>query len=231
MSVAKPRRMSRQARRQDLVAAALELFSTRAPEDVGIDDVTARAGVSRPLFYRYFRGLDELRVAALRTVADDLLDRMRRRASGSRQQRLRAVVRALVDVAAEHRCGYLALLRSGSVVATSETNAIVDEVRARAVEVVLAECEITEPSPMLLATLRCWTAIVEVAVSTWLQGAELRRERLDGWLVDQLMVMLQVTARHDDERGRRGASAVGQETLTTSSQPSTCSGPRGAGPT
>ncbi|WP_167175458.1 TetR/AcrR family transcriptional regulator [Saccharomonospora amisosensis] len=223
--------MSRQARRDDLIAAALELFSTRAPEDVGIDDVTGRAGVSRPLFYRYFSGLGELRVAALRTVVDDLLDRLRRRASGTREQRLRAAVRALVDVAAEHRCGYLALLRSGSVVETSETNAIVDEVRARAVEVVLAECEIAEPSPILLATLRCWTAVVEGTVLTWLQEGDLRREQLDGWLVDQLMAMLEVTARHDDDRGRRGGPSAGQETFTTPSQPSTCSGPRGPGPT
>lgn len=227
MSVAKPRRMSPQARREDLIAAALELFSTRSPEAVGVDDVTGRAGVSRPLFYRYFSGVAQLRVAALRTVADDLLGRLERRGSGTREQRLRAAVRALIDVAAEHRAGYLALLRSGSVVATSETDAIVDEVRDRAVEVILAECEIVAPSPMVLATLRCWTAVVEGAVLTWLQGGRLRREQLDGWLVDQLAAMLAATARHDEDRA---AAVAGHDILTTSSQPSTSSGLRGCGP-
>lgn len=212
MSVAKPRRMSPQARREDLIAAALELFSTRSPEEVGVDDVTTRAGVSRPLFYRYFSGIAQLRVAALRTVADDLLGRLERRASGTREQRLRAAVRALIDVAAEHRAGYLALLRSGSVVATSETETIVDEVRDRAVEVILAECEITEPSPMLLATLRCWTAVVEGTVLTWLREGRLRREKLDAWLVDQLTAMLEATARHDEGR----AASAGRDVLTTS---------------
>jgi AcrR family transcriptional regulator len=189
--------MSREARRDDLIAAALSLFATEPPERVSVDDVVARAEVSRPLFYRYFSSISELQVAALRSVTDGLIDRLARREDGPPLTRLRAAVRGLIEVAGEYRAGYIALLRSGSVVATSETNAIVDEVRNRAVEVILADTGVTDPSPMLLVTLRCWTAVVEGALLTWLQEGTPRREDLDRWLVDQLVAMVSATASHD----------------------------------
>ena len=52
--------------REELIAAALELFSTRDAEDVSIDDVASAAGASRALVYHYFGGKQELYVAALR---------------------------------------------------------------------------------------------------------------------------------------------------------------------
>ncbi|HET6634018.1 MAG TPA: helix-turn-helix domain-containing protein, partial [Streptomyces sp.] len=48
------RRLSVEQRRGQLIATALDLFAHRAPEDVSLDDVAGRAGVSRPLVYRYF---------------------------------------------------------------------------------------------------------------------------------------------------------------------------------
>ncbi|PXY37210.1 TetR family transcriptional regulator [Prauserella sp. PE36] len=191
--------MTREARRDDLIAAALELFSTRAPEDVSVEDVTTRADVSRALFYRYFPSVRELQVAALRSVVDGLLARLAARAEGTPHERLRAAVRALAEVAAEHRAGYVALVRSGSAIATPETNAIVDEVREAAVRVILADAGITDPSPMLLTTLRCWTVVVEGALLTWLREGGLEQGKLDGWLVDQLVAMIGATERHDPD--------------------------------
>lgn len=199
MTERKPRRMTREARRDDLIAAALELFSTRAPEDVSVEDVTTRADVSRALFYRYFPSVRELQVAALRSVVDGLLARLAARAEGTPHERLRAAVRALAEVAAEHRAGYVALVRSGSAIATPETNAIVDEVREAAVRVILADAGITDPSPMLLTTLRCWTVVVEGALLTWLREGGLEQGKLDGWLVDQLVAMIGATERHDPD--------------------------------
>jgi AcrR family transcriptional regulator len=218
------RRMSPQARRQHLIAVALELFGSRPPEDVSVDDVATRAGVSRPLFYRYFSSIRELHLAALRSVTDGLIDRLALREEGLPTERLRAAVRGLIEVAGEYRAGYVALLRSGSVVATSETNAVVD-LRHRAVEVILDDTGITEPSPLLLATLRCWTTVVEGALLTWLQEGIPRHVELDRWLVDQLVAMVTATAAYDP------AAAELLVSCQSSFQPSTFSGMRGPGPT
>lgn len=195
--MSRPRRMTPQARRDDLIAAALDLFGSRAPELVTVDDIVARAEVSRPLFYRYFPSLRELQVQALRTVTDGLVDGLAQLEQGPPEARLRAAVRGLIDVADHYRAGYVALLRSGSVIATSETDAAIDEVRHRSVELILDALGIAEPSPLQLLTLRCWTAVVEGALLSWLQERKVAREVLDGWLVDQLTAMLATTEAHD----------------------------------
>jgi AcrR family transcriptional regulator len=195
--VSRPRRMSAQARRDDLIRAALDLFGSRAPELVTVDDIVVRAEVSRPLFYRYFSSLRELQVEALRTVTDGLIDGLAGLEEGPPETRLRAAVRGLIDVADHYRAGYIALLRSGSVIATSETDAAIDEVRNRAVALILDALGVTDPSPLLSLTLRCWTAVVEGALLSWLQERTLPREALDTWLVDQLTAMLNVTTTHD----------------------------------
>lgn len=190
-----------------------------------MDDVVSRARVSRPLFYRYFSSIRELRLAALRSVTDGLIDRLTQREEGPPMDRLRAAVRGLIEVAGEYRAGYVALLRSGSVVATSETNAVVDLFRHRAVEVILTDTGVTEPSPLLLATLRCWTSVVEGSLLTWLQDGIPRHVELDRWLVDQLVAMVTATAAHDP------AAADLLTPGQSSFQPSTSSGLRGLGPT
>ncbi|RSD20277.1 TetR/AcrR family transcriptional regulator [Amycolatopsis eburnea] len=189
--------MSPQARRDDLIQAALDLFGSRAPELVTVDDIVARAEVSRPLFYRYFPNLRELQVQALRTVTDGLIDGLAGLEEGPPETRLRAAVRGLIDVADHYRAGYIALLRSGSVIATSDTDAAIDEVRNRAVALILDALAVTDPSPLLSLTLRCWTAVVEGALLSWLQERTIPREHLDTWLVDQLTAMLAATAAHD----------------------------------
>ncbi|MEV6625713.1 TetR/AcrR family transcriptional regulator [Amycolatopsis sp. NPDC051106] len=189
--------MSPQARRDDLIRAALDLFGSRAPELVTVDDIVVRAEVSRPLFYRYFSSLRELQVEALRTVTDGLIDGLAGLEEGPPEARLCAAVRGLIDVADHYRAGYIALLRSGSVIATSETDAAIDEVRNRAVALILDALGVTDPSPLLSLTLRCWTAVVEGALLSWLQERTLPREHLDTWLVDQLTAMLSVTMAHE----------------------------------
>ncbi len=196
--MSRPRRMSPQARRDDLIGAALDLFGSRAPELVTVDDIVARAEVSRPLFYRYFSSLRELQVQALRTVTDGLIDGLAGLEEGPPETRLRAAVRGLIDVADHYRAGYIALLRSGSVIATSDTDAAIDEVRNRAVALMLDTLSVTDPSPLLSLTLRCWTAVVEGALLSWLQERTIAREDLDTWLVAQLTAMLAATATHEE---------------------------------
>jgi AcrR family transcriptional regulator len=51
--------------RERLLAAAIELFYERGFGAVGIDQVIARAGVTKTTFYKHFEGKDDLMVAAV----------------------------------------------------------------------------------------------------------------------------------------------------------------------
>jgi len=50
------RRLSRQARRDQLVSAAIPLVARHGPMDLSLDDVAERVGVTRNLIYHYFPG-------------------------------------------------------------------------------------------------------------------------------------------------------------------------------
>jgi AcrR family transcriptional regulator len=52
--------------RERLVAAAIELFYQHGFGAVGVDQVIAKAGVTKTTFYKHFEGKDDLMVAAVR---------------------------------------------------------------------------------------------------------------------------------------------------------------------
>jgi len=195
----RPRRMSPEERRQALIDSALELFGQSGSDRLTMEDVAAHAEVSRALVYRYFSNIEEIRVAALRTAVDDLVARVSRQRDGDLLSQLHATLEEFVSFAEERAAGYIALLRNGSVIATSETAALVDEARHAVVGQVLERLEPVAPSPFLLLTLRCWVAACEGAMLTWLQERTLTRESLVPWLSGQLVGMIGATAAHDPE--------------------------------
>lgn len=192
-----PRRMSPERRREQLVAAALELYGRLPPEEVAVEDVTRVADCSRALFYRYFPNVESLHVAALGTVVEELIARVAMPAGGDLATQLRDAVDAFLDVAQRHARAYVALLRSGSVISTGETDALVDGVRDHIVDLLVRRGGLTDPTPLQLMTLRGWVALVEGASLTWLERREVGREAMRDWLVAELFALLEVTAEHD----------------------------------
>lgn len=193
------RRLSVDQRRDQLIGTALELFAHSVPEDVSLDDVAVAARVSRPLVYRYFPGgKQQLYEAALRSAADELELCFHEPHTGPLTERLaRALARYLAFVDG-HDTGFKALLQGGSVVETSGTHAIVDEVRRTAAEQILLHLDVPEPGPRLRLMVRTWISAVEGASLIWLD--EDKRppvEELLRWLLDHLVALLVTTATHD----------------------------------
>ncbi|GAB2675549.1 TetR/AcrR family transcriptional regulator [Saccharopolyspora gloriosae] len=191
------RRMSPAERREHLLGAALQLYGERAMDDVTIDDIVAEAGVSRALFYRYFSNLREVHVAALTTVVDGLIERIALPQEGDLITQLRLGLAEFVSSVEVFASSYTALLRSGSTIATSETETLIDKVRNHVVEIVRQRVGIDDPAPLLLLTLRGWVALVETTCVTWLQTHNPPREVFEDWLTDQLITMISTTASHD----------------------------------
>ncbi|MFW6722415.1 TetR/AcrR family transcriptional regulator [Streptomyces sp. MAR4 CNY-716] len=208
------RRLSVSQRRSQLLAAALGLFAHRAPEDVSLDDVAAAAEVSRPLVYRYFPGgKQQLYEAALRSAADELELCFRQPQQGPLTQRLTRALDSYLGFVDEHDAGFKALLQGGSVVQTSQTTAIVDEVRRSAAEQILLHIEVPEPGHRLLTMIRTWITAVEGASLIWLdEGKQPPLPELRGWLVDHFIALLVATAAGDEECGRVLRRALELET-------------------
>ena len=193
------RRLPVEERRRQLLAAALDLFSHRSPEDVSIDDIAVAAGASRPLVYRYFPGgRQQIYEEAVRSAADQLLACFVETPSGTPAQRLSDVLDRYLAFVAEHDRGFSALVRGGCVTETSRTTAIIDQVRRGAAEQVFVHLEETAPSLRLRMAVRSWIAAVEAVSLIWLdEGRQPPAEELRGWLVNQFTAIIAAAASDD----------------------------------
>ncbi|WP_395103594.1 TetR/AcrR family transcriptional regulator [Actinomadura sp. SCN-SB] len=191
------RRLSVDERRDELIEAALQLFSTRPPEDVSIDDVAAAAGASRALVYHYFGGKYELYLAALTNAANQLTDLLKPPTEGKPLERLRISLERYFGFVEGHAAGYAALLRGGPADRSGEVGEIIDGVRSMLLERILCAFDAESPPPILRITLRSWMASVETAGLDWLETRDVTRSTLENLLVDQLIVLLEVAGRHD----------------------------------
>ncbi|MET9296764.1 TetR/AcrR family transcriptional regulator [Streptomyces sp. NPDC003077] len=208
------RRLSVEERRAQLLAAALDLFAHRAPEDVSLDDVAHAAQVSRPLVYRYFPGgKQQLYEAALRSAADILEGCFTEPETGPLTQRLSRALDRYLAFVDQHDAGFAALLQGGSVVETTRTTAIVDEVRRTAADRILHHLDAPEPAPRLRMAVRTWITAVEAASLMWLDAdKQPPLDELRDWLVDHFVALLTVTAATDEQTARVTRAALRTET-------------------
>lgn len=110
----------RRARREDLVAAAVEAARRTGPE-LAVDDVARSAGVSKTVIYRYFSDKDELIDAVLDRIAHAiLLPRLLGQLAAEHADEraaLRAVIAAFVSIIEDepqlYRFAYAQAGRSG----------------------------------------------------------------------------------------------------------------------
>jgi AcrR family transcriptional regulator len=192
--------MGVEERRQQLIGVALELFSRRSPDEVSIDEIASRAGISRPLVYHYFPGKLSLYEAALRRASEDLASRFVEPHEGPLGSRLRRVMGRFFDFVDEHGPGFSALMRGGPAVGSSTTNALIDSVRQAAYEQMLAHMGATEPvPPRLELVVRSWISLVESTALIWLDGRRIPREDLETQLVQDFAALAAVAAARDEE--------------------------------
>jgi AcrR family transcriptional regulator len=193
------RRLSVDKRRDELISAALELFSDRPPEDISIDDVALAAGASRALVYHYFGGKQELYLAALHSAAKQLNDLLEPPATGKPLERLAVSLHRYFDFVEDHAAGFVALLRGGPAYRSGEVGEVLDGIRHLVMSRIITSIGVEEPGPVLRITLRSWMASVETAGLDWLEHRDLSREELERLLIDHHVVLLNVAARHDPE--------------------------------
>jgi len=100
-SAARPRgtRLPRQARRRQLLEAALEVFVARGYHAAAMDEIAERAGVSKPVLYQHFPGKQELYLALLDESVEALIETVRGalRSTTDNRQRVTATFRAYFE--------------------------------------------------------------------------------------------------------------------------------------
>ncbi|MDN5748378.1 MAG: TetR/AcrR family transcriptional regulator [Pseudonocardia sp.] len=130
-------RLSRSARRAQLLVAARDVFAAQGYHSAAMDDIAEKAGVSKPVLYQHFPGKLELYRALLTTYADALVERvdaaMTRR--GDNRERVHAAVAAYFDFVADEGGSYR-LIFQADLRGEPEAAAVVERALSRCIDLV-----------------------------------------------------------------------------------------------
>lgn len=176
--MAKRARMDTDARRAQLLALGLGLFSARAYDEVSMEDLARAAKISKGLVYHYFPTKRRFYVAALREAARQLLSETDSDESAPPEERLRKGMAAYLSFAEKHARAYTTLMRGG-VGVDKEVRAVIDKTRAAFVERFFSAPELRDlGTPARRLALRGWIGFVETTSLDWLERKAARAETL-----------------------------------------------------
>ncbi|MFE2170739.1 TetR/AcrR family transcriptional regulator [Streptomyces sp. NPDC059447] len=188
-------------RRARLLAVGAQLFAQYPYEDVLMEDVAERAGVSRALLYRHFAGKQDLFAAVFRQASDRLLEQVPLDRPGDLLQQLVEGLDVHLDYFVAHRNTVLAANRvlAGDPVVQTIIDGELDALRTRLLGVLpLADDSVREA---VAAVLKSWLVFVRVLCLDWLTTETCTRTELRDTCVGALLGALRPFLREDLVRG------------------------------
>lgn len=183
------RRLGVEERRAQLVELGIDAFSERAYDEVSIDEVAARASISKGLLYHYFPTKRDFYVAAIREVANRLLAATFVPEELPPLERMRVGLSAYFRFVDRHGAAYAALLRGG-IGADPEAIAVIDETRRVFVERLVESIGLRQGSPLARTTMRGFVGFVEATSLDWAERRDLSQDELIGLWARTLVALV-----------------------------------------
>ena len=168
-------RLSRTARRAQLLVAARDVFAAQGYHSAAMDDIAGKAGVSKPVLYQHFPGKMELYRALLTTYADELVGRVRAAMEhpGGNHERAQAAVAAYFDFVADEGSSYRLIFES-DLRGEPEAAAVVDDALRHCIDMVAAavttDAGLDAPRARLLAV--GLVGLSQVTAQYWLDSGK-----------------------------------------------------------
>lgn len=155
-------------RRAQLLKVGCELFASRPYDEVWIDHVAERAGVSRSLLYHYFQNKRGFLHAIVEHETAAILEATRPDPQLPPAERLRASLDAYFAYVATHPHGYRALFQ-GAAGTDSQVRALVRANLERQEQRILSAVTTPgTPSERLRLAVHGWLALVVAVALDWL---------------------------------------------------------------
>src|SRR3954447_9227669 len=189
------RRLSKDARRAELLRAGEKLFSERPVDEVSIDDIATAAGVSKNLLYHYFAGKRELYLAVIAEAAERMLELTEPDPEVEPIDRLHASLQAHLDYAEEHAEGYTALLHGAG--SDAEVLAILSDAQHRVTARTVAGLGYAPGAapPEVMLALRGWLGMIDAMTLEWLEEGPLGKERMRELLAELFIAVLTAASK------------------------------------
>jgi AcrR family transcriptional regulator len=166
-------RLPRQARRAQLLEAALEVFVAQGFHAAAMDDIAERAGISKPVLYQHFPSKLDLYLALLEQASDRIIGATREAlaATPDNKQRVAATMRVFYAYVSDAR-GAFRLVFESDLTNEPAVRAQVDRVTTRCAaeisEVIHADTGLPDEVSRLLAV--SLVGMAQVSARFWLDG-------------------------------------------------------------
>lgn len=171
-------------RRAQLVQIGLELLPTTPVQELTIDEVARRAGISRSLLFHYFATKREYYTAVTRAAADLLLEHLLPRPGTPPEQQVTGMLDRYVGWVETFPESHLAFVR-GAGGGDPWVSEVYEETRTRLVEIGLSALELPDDALRRQLVL-AWFAFTEDLVGQWVQEPTMSRDELLDLLRDVL---------------------------------------------
>jgi len=177
-------------RRRQLLDLALELFAEHSYDEISIDEIAKRAGVSKGLLYHYYPSKRAFYVAAVEEAARQIIEDTDIDAYGEGPEPepdgQRAALKAFIDYVARRRSVYSFLLRSG-IGNDPEAAQIIESTREALVRRMMSRLSrfgARTDDPATRLRLRGWLGFLEATSLDWAERQELEPDALLELLVE-----------------------------------------------
>ncbi|MBV8762603.1 MAG: TetR/AcrR family transcriptional regulator [Deltaproteobacteria bacterium] len=186
------KRLDREARRLQLLALGRAAFQSRAYDEVSVEELAEKAGISGGLFYHYFPTKRDLYLASIEQIAAELVNKLGVVTHIADSPRARATqgVEAYLAFVERQPAGFVALMRGGS---DPEVASVLERVRVAILDEFLQGAPISkvlQSRPMARIAIRSWIGLVEAASLEWRTSRDVSRDSVRDLLVDSLFDML-----------------------------------------
>jgi AcrR family transcriptional regulator len=185
-------------RRAQLVEIGLELLPTTPVQDLTIDEVARRAGISRSLLFHYFATKSEYYTAVMNAAALLLRDHVVPRPGTPLTGQLPGMLDRFVSWVETYRDSYVAFVR-GAHAGDPDMAAVYGATREQLVEVALAAVPLPDGTRQR-QLVRSWFAFTEDLVLQWTREPTMTREELLDLIVD---VLTRLTVRAEQPAAPR----------------------------
>jgi AcrR family transcriptional regulator len=171
-------------RRAQLVQIGLELLPTTPVQELTIDEVARRAGISRSLLFHYFASKREYYTAVTRAAADLLLHHLHPEPDVTAEQQVSGMLDRYVGWVEAFPESHLAFVR-GARGGDPWVSEVYEETRGRLVEVALTTLALPDDARRRQLVL-AWFAFTEDLVGSWVQEPTMSRDELVDLMRDVL---------------------------------------------
>jgi AcrR family transcriptional regulator len=188
------KRLSSDARREQLIEIGKTLFSTRPYDALSTEAIARDAGISKGLLYHYFGSKRGFYVATVQRLADELLAVTTLADDEPIEDAVASVLSGFYAFLGDHAALFRALVRGG-IGSDPEVEGIIEAVRQTMLRRLCSRFGVETPTPNLRARLYAWIGAAEAAAVDLADHRDLDQAAFLAILLDLLVAVLPAELR------------------------------------